>query len=99
LILYRTILLAVKTENVAILAILAYRLIEAKGLWKGHPDPSVKSAEDFIRKLEAGSDVAQANIGIGAFVLRQRQSYVRLIEEAWMPGWFDDIPQSIRPPA
>jgi hypothetical protein len=24
---------------------------------------------------------------------------VRLIEEAWRPGWFDDIPQSIRPPA
>jgi hypothetical protein len=91
--------LASKTESVAILATLAYRLIEAKGLWKGHPDPSVKSAEDLIRKLDAGSDVAQANIGIGAFALRQRQSYVRLIEEAWRPGWFDDIPQSIRPPA
>jgi hypothetical protein len=37
-----------KTESVAILATLAYRLIEAKGLWKGHPDPSVKSAEDLI---------------------------------------------------
>jgi hypothetical protein len=59
----------------------------------------VKSAEDLIRKLDAGSDVAQANVVIGASALRQRQSYARLIEEAWAPGWFDDIPQSIRPPA
>jgi hypothetical protein len=50
--------LASKTEKVAVLATLAYRLIEAKGLWKDHPDPSVKSAEDLIRKLDAGSDVA-----------------------------------------
>jgi hypothetical protein len=91
--------LASKTENVAVLATLAYRLIEAKGLWKGHPDPSVKSAEDLIRKLDAGCDVAQANIVIGASALRQRQNYIRLIEEAWRPGWFDDIPQFIRPPA
>lgn len=91
--------LASKTENVAVLATLAYRLIEARGLWKGHPDPSVKSTEDLIRRLDAGCDVAQANIVIGASALRQRQSYVRLIEEAWRPGWFDDIPQSIRPPA
>jgi hypothetical protein len=84
--------LASKTENVAVLATLAYRLIEAKGLWKGHPDPSVKSAEDLIRKLDAGYDVAQANIVIGASALRQRQSYMRLIEEAWRPGRFDDIP-------
>jgi hypothetical protein len=59
----------------------------------------VESAEDLIRKLDAGCDVAQANIVIGASALRQRQSYMRLIEEAWRPGWFDDIPQSIRPPA
>jgi hypothetical protein len=59
----------------------------------------VKSAEDLIRKLDAGSDVAQANVVIGASALRQRQSYARLIEEAWAPGWFDDIPQSIRLPA
>ena len=91
--------LASKTENVAVLATLAYRLIESKGLWKGHPDPSVKSAQDLIRKLDAGCDVAQANIVIGASSLRQRQSYMRLIEEAWRPAWFDDIPHSIRPPA
>jgi hypothetical protein len=42
----------------------------------------VKSAEDLIRKLDAGSDVAQANVVIGASALRQRQSYARLIEEA-----------------
>lgn len=90
--------LASKTENVAVLATLAYRLIEAKGLWKGHPDPSVKSAEDLVRRLDAGCDVAQANIVIGASALRQRQSYIRLIEEAWRPGWFDNIPPSIRPP-
>ena len=49
--------LASKTENVAIVATLAYRLIEAKGLWKGYPDPSVKSAEDLIRKLDSSYDV------------------------------------------
>lgn len=91
--------LASKTENVAILATLTYCLIEAKGLWKGHPDLSVNSAEDLIKKLNAGSDVAKANLVIGASTLRQRQSYIRLIEEAWRPSWFDDIPQSIRPPA
>jgi hypothetical protein len=74
--------LASRNENVAVLATLAYRLIEAKGLWKGHPDPSVKSAEDLIRKLDAGCDVAQANIVIGSSALRQRQNYIRLIEEA-----------------
>ena len=91
--------LASKTEDVAVLATLAYRLIEAKGLWKGHPDPNVKSAEDLIRKLDSGCDVAQANIVIGASALRQRQNYVRLIDEAWRPGWFEAIPQSIRPPS
>lgn len=91
--------LASKTESVAVLATLAYRLIEAKGLWKGHPDPNVKSAEDLVRKLDSGCDVAQANIIIGASALRQRQNYVRLIDEAWRPGWFDAIPQSIRAPS
>jgi len=91
--------LASKTEDVAIVATLAYRLIEAKGLWKGHPDPSVKSAEDLIRKLDSGCDVAQANIVIGASALRQRQNYVRLIDEAWRPGWFEAIPHSIRAPS
>jgi hypothetical protein len=81
-----------KTENVVVLATLAYRSIEAKGLWKGHPDPSVKSADDLIQKLDAGSDAAQANIVIGASALRQRRNYIRLIEEAWRPGWFDNIP-------
>ena len=91
--------LASNTEDVAIVATLAYRLIEAKGLWKGHPDPSVKSAEDLIRKLDSGCDVAQANIVIGASALRQRQNYVRLIDEAWRPGWFDAILHSIRAPS
>jgi hypothetical protein len=86
--------LASKTEDIAVIATLAYRLIEAKGLWKGHPDPSVKSTEDLIRKLDSGCDVAQANIVIGASALRQRQNYVRLIDEAWRPGWFEAIPQS-----
>jgi hypothetical protein len=40
--------LASKTENIAVLATFAYCLIEAKGLWKGHPDLSMKSAEDLI---------------------------------------------------
>lgn len=62
--------LASKTEDVAVLATLAYRLIEAKGLWKGHPDPSVKSVEDLIGRLDSGCDVAQANIVIGASALR-----------------------------
>lgn len=35
--------LASKTEKVAVLATLAHRLIEAKALWKGHPNPSVKT--------------------------------------------------------
>jgi hypothetical protein len=88
--------LASKTEDVAVVATLAYRLIEAKGLWLGHPDPSVKSAKDLIRKLDSGCDVAQANIVMGASALRQRQNYVRLIDEAWRPGWFEAIPHSIR---
>jgi hypothetical protein len=91
--------LASKTEDVAVLATLVYRLIEAKGLWKGHPDPSVKSAEDLIGRLDSGCDVAQANIVIGASALRQRQNYVRLIDEAWRPGWFESIPQAIRAPS
>jgi hypothetical protein len=91
--------LSSRTEDVAVLATLAYRLIEAKGLWKGHPDPSVKSAGDLIRKLDSDCDVAQANIVIGASALRQRQNYVRLIDEAWRPGWFEAIPQSIRAPS
>lgn len=91
--------LASRTENIAVLATLAYRVIEAKGLWKGHPDPSVKSAEDLITKLDSGCDVAQANIVIGASALRQRQNYVRLIDEIWRPGWFDAIPQPIRAPS
>ncbi|GAB7364011.1 hypothetical protein MBLNU230_g4569t1 [Neophaeotheca triangularis] len=84
--------LASKTEKVAVLATLAHRLTEAKALWKGHPDPSVKSAEDLIRKLDAGSDVVRANLVIGASALRQRQSSIQLMEEAWRPGWFDDNP-------
>jgi hypothetical protein len=62
--------LAIKTEDVAILATIAYRLIEAKALWKGYPDPSIKSAEDLIKRLDSGYDVAQANIVIGASALR-----------------------------
>ena len=91
--------LASKTEDVAVLATMAYRLIEAKGLWKGHPDPSVKSAEDLIGKLDSGRDIAQANIVIGASALRERQNYVRLIDDVWRPGWFDTIPKSIRAPS
>jgi len=50
--------LASKTKDVDVITTLAYRLIEAEGLWKGHPDPSVKSAEDLIKKLDSGCDVA-----------------------------------------
>jgi hypothetical protein len=91
--------LASKTEEIAIAATMAYRLIEAKGLWKGHPDPSVKSAGDLVRKLNSGRDVAQANIVIGASAMRERQTYVRLVDEAWRPGWLEAIPPSIRAPS
>jgi hypothetical protein len=36
---------------------------------------------------------------MGASALRQRQSYMLLIDGVWSPGWFDGIPRSIRPPA
>jgi hypothetical protein len=46
--------LASKTGDIDAVATLAYRVIEVKALWKGHSDPSVKSAEDLIRKLDSG---------------------------------------------
>jgi hypothetical protein len=46
--------LASKTGDIAAFATLAYRVIEVRALWKDHPDPSVRSAEDLIRKLGSG---------------------------------------------
>jgi hypothetical protein len=43
--------------------------------------------------------VAQANIVIGASAMRERQTYVRLVDEAWRPGWLEAIPPSIRAPS
>jgi hypothetical protein len=86
--------LASRTEGVAVFATLVYCPIEARGLWKGRPDSSVKFAEDLIRNLDSGCDVVHANIVIGASALRRRQNYVRLIDEAWRPGWLEAIPPS-----
>jgi hypothetical protein len=46
--------LASKTGDIAAVATLAYRVTEVRALWKGHPDPNVRSAEDLIRKLDSG---------------------------------------------
>lgn len=89
--------LADSTEQAALTSALVYRYIQAHSLWKGHPDPTVTSAETFLDTLE-NSDYVKANIVIGSSADLSKQRSLKIIEEAWGSDWFDKIPQDLRDP-
>jgi hypothetical protein len=89
--------LADQTEETALESALVFRYIQAHTLWRGHPSPAIRSAEDLVRNLD-GSDYVQANIVIGTSAQAGKRKYIRLIEDAWGTRWFDKIPQDMRHP-
>lgn len=89
--------LADRTEETALDSVLVYRFIQARELWKDHPDPEVQSAEDFVRCLKQ-RDFVQALLIMGASVESGKRSRIAVIEEAWGRDWFDSVPSAIRDP-
>jgi hypothetical protein len=89
--------LADKTEESAYESALVFRYIQTHSLWKGHPNSTVRSAEDLIRHLN-GSDYVQANIIIGTSAQVAKRNCIRLVEEKWGAGWFEKIPGDMRDP-
>jgi hypothetical protein len=89
--------LADSTEQAALTSALVYRYVQAKSLWKGHPDPKVTSVESFLETLD-NADYVKANIVIGSSADLVRQRSLREIEQAWGPGWFGKIPHELRDP-
>ncbi|KAI4219550.1 MAG: hypothetical protein L6R36_008246 [Xanthoria steineri] len=90
--------LADQTEATALESALAFRYVQAHELWKGHPNPAVRSAEDLVRHLDGG-DYVQASIIIGTSAQAAKRSNIRLIDDCWGSGWFEKIPHHIRDPS
>lgn len=89
--------LADSTEQVALTSALVYRYVQAKFLWKGHPNPKVTSAETFLDTLD-NADYVKANIVIGSSADLSKQRSLKVIEEAWGSDWFGKIPPDLRDP-
>jgi hypothetical protein len=89
--------LADSTEQAAFTSALVYRYIQAKSLWKGHPDPNVTSAEAFLNTLD-NSDYVKANIFIGSSADHSKKKSLRVIAQEWGPDWFEKIPRELCDP-
>jgi hypothetical protein len=89
--------LADSTEQAALTSALVYRYVQAHSLWKGHPDPSVTSAETFLDTLD-NSDYVKANIVIGSSADLSKQRSLKVLEDAWGTTWFEKIPTELRDP-
>lgn len=89
--------LADSTDQAALTSALVYRYVQAKSLWKGHPDPKVTSAERFFETLDS-ADYVKANIAIGSSADLSKQRSLKVIEEAWGSDWFGKIPHDLRDP-
>lgn len=87
--------LAEKTESAALDSFYLYRLVQAYGLWRGHPDSQVQSEEDLVRSLAEG-DCVQANIVIGSQVRAKKLNRIHAIDQVWGEGWFQQIPSDLR---
>lgn len=89
--------LADQTEETAFDSVLVFRYIKAHELWKDHPSPDIRSAEDLVRQLD-GSDYVQANIVIGTSAQAAKRNCVKVIDSSWGSGWFEKIPLAIKDP-
>lgn len=89
--------LADSTEQAAFTSALVYRYIQAKSLWKGHPDPKVTSAEAFLETLD-NSDYVKANIFIGSSADHSKKKSLQVIAHEWGSDWFERIPHELRDP-
>ena len=90
--------LADSTEQAAFTSALVYRYIQAKSLWKGHPDPNVTSAEAFLDSLD-NSDYVKANIFIGSSADHSKKKSLQVIAHEWGSDWFEKIPHELCDPA
>ena len=82
--------------NEAVLAV--FRYVQLTALWKGHPNPVVRNASEFIRTLD-GHDVIEIALAVGAEVLAQKHASIREIESRWGAGWHREILRDIPDPA
>jgi hypothetical protein len=89
--------LADSTEQAAFTSALVYRYIQAKSLWKGHPDPNVTSAEAFLNTLD-NSDYVKANIFIGSSADHSKKKSLQVIAREWGSDWFKRIPHELCDP-
>jgi hypothetical protein len=89
--------LADSTEQAAFTSALVYRYIQAKSLWKGHPDPDVTSAEAFLNTLD-NSDYVKANIFIGSSADHSKKKSLQVIAHEWGSDWFEKIPHELCDP-
>jgi hypothetical protein len=90
--------LADKTEEIGYDLVLVIRYIKAYELWKDHPDPEIRSTEDFVKQLD-GSGCIGANSVIGTSAHTAKRNCVRVIDDCWGPGWFEKIPAAIKDPS
>jgi hypothetical protein len=90
--------LADRTEETAYDSVLVFRYIKAYELWKDHPSPDIRSAEDLVKQLDS-SDYVQANIVIGTSAQAAKRNCMRVIDSSWGPGWFEKIPTAIKDPS
>lgn len=89
--------LADATEHVALTSAFVFRYVKERGLWRGHPDDNVSSAEAFLETLD-NSDYVRANIAIGSSADLSKQRSVKAISAAWGHDWFEQIPHTLKDP-
>jgi hypothetical protein len=89
--------LADQTETAGFDSALVFRYIEAHELWKDHPSPDIRSAEDLVSRL-GNSDFVQANIVLGTSAQSTKRNCARVIATSWGDDWFDKIPTTMKNP-
>ena len=86
-----------RSEDVAVTTSLVWRYAKDNALWDTHANPQLRDPEAFLANL-TNNQVVRLNIVFGTSTTRARQSSLRVIEQHWGSGWFNQIPTQIRPP-
>jgi hypothetical protein len=89
--------LADQTETAGFDSALVFRYIEAHELWKDHPSPEIRSAEDLVSRL-GNSDFVQANIVLGTSAQSTKRNCARIIATSWGDDWFEKVPTTMKNP-
>lgn len=88
--------LADKTEHISFDTALVWRYVELNTLWNTHMNPDLRSADAFLNSLDQNA-LVRINIVVGTSTDSAKRGSLAIIDGHWGPGWFEKIPDAIRP--